>query len=165
MKNPQAAKDLRVIADALPRAAGDYSQMWKADAAIAAADDRADEAQRAAAMALSCAESERGYSPALMTALKSDLAQLLDNLQQHQDSAVIMSLQPHNESEDPDRKQGFTLTQGQSKPEPPLVAIIMGSKSDWETMRTADEVLTPISRCRTNAASCPLIASPELMSD
>ena len=26
--------------------------------------------------------------------------------------------------------------------ERPLVAVIMGSKSDWETMRHADEVLT-----------------------
>jgi 5-(carboxyamino)imidazole ribonucleotide mutase len=26
--------------------------------------------------------------------------------------------------------------------EPPLVAVIMGSKSDWETMRHADEILT-----------------------
>ena len=25
---------------------------------------------------------------------------------------------------------------------PPLVGIIMGSKSDWETMRAADEILT-----------------------
>jgi 5-(carboxyamino)imidazole ribonucleotide mutase len=27
-------------------------------------------------------------------------------------------------------------------PETPLVAVVMGSKSDWETMRHADEVLT-----------------------
>jgi len=27
-------------------------------------------------------------------------------------------------------------------PSPPLVTVIMGSKSDWETMRHADEVLT-----------------------
>ncbi|HVT04633.1 MAG TPA: 5-(carboxyamino)imidazole ribonucleotide mutase [Thermoanaerobaculia bacterium] len=27
-------------------------------------------------------------------------------------------------------------------PSPPLVGIIMGSKSDWETMRASDEVLT-----------------------
>lgn len=29
-----------------------------------------------------------------------------------------------------------------SSPPPPLVGIIMGSKSDWETMRHADEILT-----------------------
>lgn len=31
---------------------------------------------------------------------------------------------------------------GKLKVDKPLVAIIMGSKSDWETMRAADEVLT-----------------------
>jgi 5-(carboxyamino)imidazole ribonucleotide mutase len=30
----------------------------------------------------------------------------------------------------------------QENRQPPLVAVIMGSKSDWETMRHADEVLT-----------------------
>lgn len=33
-------------------------------------------------------------------------------------------------------------TQGQGNAETPLVAVIMGSKSDWETMRHADEMLT-----------------------
>ena len=29
-----------------------------------------------------------------------------------------------------------------SEPKPPLVGVIMGSKSDWDTMRAADEILT-----------------------
>jgi 5-(carboxyamino)imidazole ribonucleotide mutase len=32
--------------------------------------------------------------------------------------------------------------QGMMMPEKPLVALIMGSKSDWETLRHADELLT-----------------------
>ncbi len=45
---------------------------------------------------------------------------------------------------------------------PPLVAVIMGSKSDWETMRGADEVLTEFDvahECRVVSAH----RTPELM--
>ena len=34
------------------------------------------------------------------------------------------------------------MRRGASVPDAPLVGVIMGSKSDWETMRHADEVLT-----------------------
>ena len=37
--------------------------------------------------------------------------------------------------------------------EEPMVAVIMGSKSDWETMRHADEILTRFDvpyECRIN---------------
>jgi len=49
-------------------------------------------------------------------------------------------------------------------PSPPLVAVIMGSKSDWETMRGADEVLTEFNvahECRVVSAH----RTPELMSE
>ncbi|WP_435103015.1 5-(carboxyamino)imidazole ribonucleotide mutase [Arhodomonas sp. AD133] len=45
---------------------------------------------------------------------------------------------------------------------PPLVGVIMGSKSDWETMRHADEVLTDFAiphECRIVSAH----RTPELM--
>src|SRR5918912_945378 len=38
--------------------------------------------------------------------------------------------------------QAQTGDSGGGAPAPPLVAVIMGSTSDWETMRHADEVLT-----------------------
>jgi len=47
---------------------------------------------------------------------------------------------------------------------PPLVAVIMGSKSDWETMRGADEVLTEFDvahECRVVSAH----RTPRLMSE
>jgi len=47
---------------------------------------------------------------------------------------------------------------------PPLVAVIMGSKSDWETMRAADEVLTDFGvphECRIISAH----RTPELMAE
>src|SRR5690242_2051076 len=46
----------------------------------------------------------------------------------------------------------------------PLVAVIMGSKSDWETMRHADEVLTEFGvphECRVVSAH----RTPELMAE
>ena len=55
-------------------------------------------------------------------------------------------------------------------PESPLVAIIMGSKSDWETMRQADEVLTKfgvahecrvLSAHRTPAQTAEYVSSAE----
>jgi 5-(carboxyamino)imidazole ribonucleotide mutase len=48
--------------------------------------------------------------------------------------------------------------------EKPLVAVIMGSKSDWETMRHADEVLTQFGvdhECRVISAH----RTPALMAD
>jgi len=57
-----------------------------------------------------------------------------------------------------------------SKREEPLVAVIMGSKSDWETMRHADEILTQfgaphecriISAHRTPARMAEFAASAE----
>src|SRR5712664_4054037 len=42
-----------------------------------------------------------------------------------------------------------------SDPGQPLVAVIMGSKSDWETMRHADEILTrfgPAHECKVMSA-------------
>jgi 5-(carboxyamino)imidazole ribonucleotide mutase len=47
---------------------------------------------------------------------------------------------------------------------PPLVAVIMGSKSDWETMRAADEVLTEFDvphECRVVSAH----RTPRLMAE
>ncbi len=47
---------------------------------------------------------------------------------------------------------------------PPLVSIIMGSKSDWETMRAAHEILTDFAvphECRIISAH----RTPELMSE
>jgi len=47
---------------------------------------------------------------------------------------------------------------------PPLVAVIMGSKSDWETMRAADEILTEFGvphECRIISAH----RTPELMAE
>jgi 5-(carboxyamino)imidazole ribonucleotide mutase len=49
-------------------------------------------------------------------------------------------------------------------PQTPLVAVIMGSKSDWETMRGADEVLTEFDvahECRVVSAH----RTPRLMSE
>ncbi|MGI9108191.1 MAG: 5-(carboxyamino)imidazole ribonucleotide mutase [Pyrinomonadaceae bacterium] len=49
-------------------------------------------------------------------------------------------------------------------PQPPLVAVIMGSKSDWETMRGADEVLTEFDvahECRVVSAH----RTPQLMTE
>ena len=46
----------------------------------------------------------------------------------------------------------------------PLVAVIMGSKSDWETMRAADEILTEFGV----AHECRIISAhrtPQLMAD
>jgi 5-(carboxyamino)imidazole ribonucleotide mutase len=46
----------------------------------------------------------------------------------------------------------------------PLVAVIMGSKSDWETMRAADEILTDFAvphECRIISAH----RTPELMTE
>jgi len=51
-----------------------------------------------------------------------------------------------------------------SNPVPPLVAVIMGSRSDWETMRAADEILTEFDvphECRIVSAH----RTPELMAD
>jgi 5-(carboxyamino)imidazole ribonucleotide mutase len=52
-----------------------------------------------------------------------------------------------------------------SKPAPgPLVAVIMGSKSDWDTMRAADEILTDFGvphECRVVSAH----RTPELMAE
>jgi 5-(carboxyamino)imidazole ribonucleotide mutase len=51
-----------------------------------------------------------------------------------------------------------------SPPKSPLVSIIMGSKSDWETMRGADEVLTEFGvahECRVVSAH----RTPRLMSE
>ena len=50
------------------------------------------------------------------------------------------------------------------EPAPPLVAVIMGSKSDWETMRAADEILTEFGvphECRIISAH----RTPELMAE
>jgi len=51
-----------------------------------------------------------------------------------------------------------------NSPSPPLVGIIMGSKSDWETMRAADEILSDFGVAHEN-----LIVSahrtPEWMSE
>ena len=47
---------------------------------------------------------------------------------------------------------------------PPLVAVIMGSKSDWETMRAADEILTEFGV----AHECRIISAhrtPQLMAE
>jgi 5-(carboxyamino)imidazole ribonucleotide mutase len=47
---------------------------------------------------------------------------------------------------------------------PPLVAVIMGSKSDWETMRAADEILTDFGV----AHECRIISAhrtPQLMAE
>lgn len=47
---------------------------------------------------------------------------------------------------------------------PPLVAVIMGSKSDWETMRAADEILTEFGvahECRVISAH----RTPQLMAE
>ena len=47
---------------------------------------------------------------------------------------------------------------------PPLVAVLMGSKSDWETMRASDEVLTDFAvphECRIISAH----RTPELMAE
>jgi 5-(carboxyamino)imidazole ribonucleotide mutase len=47
---------------------------------------------------------------------------------------------------------------------PPIVSVIMGSKSDWETMRAASEVLTEFAvphECRIVSAH----RTPELMAD
>jgi 5-(carboxyamino)imidazole ribonucleotide mutase len=49
-------------------------------------------------------------------------------------------------------------------PLPPIAAIIMGSKSDWETMRPASEILTEFGvphECRVVSAH----RTPELMAD
>jgi 5-(carboxyamino)imidazole ribonucleotide mutase len=51
-----------------------------------------------------------------------------------------------------------------SSPRSPLVSVIMGSKSDWETMRGADEVLTEFDvahECRVVSAH----RTPHLMSE
>jgi len=51
-----------------------------------------------------------------------------------------------------------------SNPVPPLVAVIMGSRSDWETMRAADEILTEFDvphECRIVSAH----RTPELMAE
>lgn len=52
----------------------------------------------------------------------------------------------------------------QDSARPPLVAVIMGSKSDWETMRAADEVLTEFDvphECRVVSAH----RTPRLMAE
>jgi len=51
-----------------------------------------------------------------------------------------------------------------SRPQPPLVGIIMGSKSDWDTMRPAAEILTEFGvphECRIVSAH----RTPELMTE
>jgi 5-(carboxyamino)imidazole ribonucleotide mutase len=51
-----------------------------------------------------------------------------------------------------------------NKSAPPLVAVIMGSKSDWETMRAADEILTEFGV----AHECRIISAhrtPQLMAE
>jgi 5-(carboxyamino)imidazole ribonucleotide mutase len=51
-----------------------------------------------------------------------------------------------------------------NEPAPPLVAVIMGSKSDWETMRAADEILTEFGV----AHECRIISAhrtPQLMAE
>ena len=51
-----------------------------------------------------------------------------------------------------------------SKPPLPLVGVVMGSKSDWDTMRPAAEILTEFGvphECRIVSAHC----TPELMTE
>ena len=51
-----------------------------------------------------------------------------------------------------------------SRPQPPLVGIIMGSKSDWDTMRPAAQILTEFGvphECRIVSAH----RTPELMTE
>ena len=51
-----------------------------------------------------------------------------------------------------------------SRPQPPLVGIMMGSKSDWDTMRPAAEILTEFGvphECRIVSAH----RTPELMTE
>lgn len=54
--------------------------------------------------------------------------------------------------------------QAEAPAPPPLVAVIMGSKSDWDTMRAADDVLTAFGvphECRIISAH----RTPELMAE
>ncbi len=46
----------------------------------------------------------------------------------------------------------------------PLVGVIMGSKSDWDTMRHAADILRS-SACRTSAASCRRIGRRPMMAE
>jgi len=57
-----------------------------------------------------------------------------------------------------------TTAGAQDSARPPLVAVVMGSKSDWETMRGADEVLTEFGvahECRVVSAH----RTPRLMAE
>ena len=56
------------------------------------------------------------------------------------------------------------MGKAKSKPPGPVVSIIMGSRSDWETMRASDEILTEFGvphECRIVSAH----RTPELMAE
>jgi 5-(carboxyamino)imidazole ribonucleotide mutase len=58
----------------------------------------------------------------------------------------------------------LTEQQAAAPPASPLVSVIMGSKSDWDTMRTASEILTDFGvphECRVVSAH----RTPELMAE
>jgi len=61
-------------------------------------------------------------------------------------------------------KQETAAGSAQDSARPPLVSVVMGSKSDWETMRGADEVLTEFDvphECRVVSAH----RTPRLMAE
>ena len=64
----------------------------------------------------------------------------------------------------PDTRSRKGSKRSPAPPKPPIVAVIMGSKSDWETMRGASEILTEFGvphECRVVSAH----RTPDLMTE